>query len=180
MKHRFLSLTIPSLLAFTAIAGSFLVPVESHAKRLSTRDLRQSGFAGGYRGVVGGGGGIFNLGTGFFDTYGINTTLSERIPPRKRVSVAGPTNASRFSLTVQTVSGNDRRVRVLSRYSGVSFDTFFGANMVGSGSKILTITKRGEGRRARFTMRYINNLNVNRQAGNVLRQYWRIAGTLRK
>ncbi len=168
------------MLMAALIGGSF-VPAELSAKQLSTRELRRSGFTGAYRGVVSGQGQIFNLGTGTFNApYAISTNITEPVPARRSVQVLGPTNASSFALTSQPATGNDRRVRIIARYSGASADTFFGAVMVGSGAKTLTITKRGEGRNARFTMRYSNNLDVRRQSGNVLRAFWRIGGTLTK
>ncbi len=170
----------PYLLA-AALATTLLVPVPGAAKPLTSKDLRKLGFAGTYRGTVSGQSVLYNKLAATFDPpTPISMSGSERIPLKSEIPVLSPTGASTFPLSIRAAVGNSRRVRVVGIYSEIAYDSYFQEVMTNTGSRVLKITKRGEGRRARFRMERTDRFLLNRQVGNVLWASSVTSGTLRK
>ena len=93
--------------------------------------------------------------------------------------VAGPSVSNGFFLTFGRVSGNERRATVKGFYSGVSFNSEYGLNMIGSGVKTVKIRKKGRSN-PRYVMKVVDSFNENAQVGGALYTGWRLSGTFTK
>ncbi len=163
------------LICFCLIAGFV------EAKPYSMRDLRKAGFTGTYLGAVNYRGAVLDTESLTFIPVIFSSRHTEKIPVPLLDTVVGPSTGSAFFLSTGSTKGNDRRVRIISTYSGTDIDVVLNNVLVaGSGSRILSITKRGEGRRARFFMSYSDRLDVRSTSGNALGAYWDVRGNLKK
>jgi hypothetical protein len=149
----------------------------SQAYRLTNRDMRYFGYPGNYRGFVRGEVATWNGARGGYDVRYVNQRSSEQLPTGRRTIVTGPTGNNGFFLNHSAPRGNGRRIKIRSFYSGVSFNDIYGEYMVGSGSKIVTVTRRGYNR---YDMSVIDNLNERAEFDGQLFSYWRIGGNLGK
>ena len=157
-------------LAAVVLFGSV---VSSYGYRLTNRDMRYFGYSGIYRGFVQGEVGTRN--GGGFDYRYVDQRSFERLPTSRREVVTGPTGNNGFFLNHSAPRGNGRRIKIRSFYSGVSRNDIYGENMVGSGSKVVTVVRRGY---RRYDMSVIDNLNERAEFDGQLFSYWRIRGGL--
>ena len=165
-----LSLAAVSLVAFVS-------PELSHAKRLSKVELRRLGFAGAYSGFVGGSSNTWN---GVNYTFlPVNQGRTESVPTATTILVTAPTGTNAFFLSHFPPSGSSRKVTIRANYSGVSFNSFYGVSMIGSGGKTLSIRRKGKSR-PRFVMTYSDSLDERAQVGGQLYTFWRVGGSLTK
>jgi len=149
----------------------------SYGYRLTNRDLRYFGYSGNYRGFVRGDVATWN---GFRDGYDyryVDQGSSEQIPTGRRTIVTGPTGNNGFFLNHNAPTGNGRRMKIRSYYSGVAYNDIYGEYMVGSGSKTVTVVRRGY---RRYDMSVIDNLDERAEFDGQLFSYWRITGNLGK
>jgi hypothetical protein len=147
----------------------------SYGYRLTNRDMRYFGYSGIYRGFVQGEVGTRN--GGGFDYRYVDQRSSERLPTGRREVVTGPTGNNGFFLNHSAPRGNGRRIKIRSYYSGVSYNDIYGEYMVGSGSKVVTVVRRGY---RRYDMSVIDSLNERAEFDGQLFSYWRIRGSLGK
>jgi hypothetical protein len=147
----------------------------SYAYRMTNRDLRYFGYSGTYRGFVRGEVGTRNGGA--FDYRYVDQRSSERVPTGRRSIVTAPTGNNGFFLNHNAPTGNGRRMKIRSFYSGVSYNGIYGEDMVGSGSKVVTVVRRGYNR---YDMSVVDNLNERAASDGRLFSYWRIRGNLGK
>jgi hypothetical protein len=170
MIHRLL----PVLAVLTLVTGFV---GSAHAGRLTKGDLRRFGFAGVYRGDV----------QGFVKTKDddkfVNTlvsqTASETLPARDRAIVTGPTRRNGFFLIVRDITGNDRRITVRMYYSGKSYNPIYDEEMVGSGTKTLSVVKINSSR-PQFEMSLSDKLSERAVNGGAFYSSWNITGRLFK
>ncbi len=148
---------------------------QSEARLLSRSELRELGYIGVYRGTASGGKAAWNGGT--YVPAIINDNIFERIPAAKRAAVPGPTNFNLFLVNHFPASGGERFIKIRGTYSGVSFNSFYGVNTVGSGAKSILVRRRGE-RRPTFSMKTTYRFNENAQVGGFLLSYLRARGKL--
>ena len=168
------ALWISGGLALTVLLGSVDT---SYGYRLTNRDLRYFGYSGNYRGFVRGDVETRNAFGGGYDYRYVDQRSNERLPTGRRTIVTGPTGNNGFFLNHSAPRGNGRRIKIRSFYSGVAFNDIYGEYMVGSGSKIVTVVRRGY---RRYDMSVIDNLNERAEFDGDLFSYWRIRGNLGK
>lgn len=149
----------------------------SYGFRLTNRDMRYFGFSGNYRGFVGGDLETWDGFRGDYDYRYVDQRSNERLPTGRRTIVTGPTGNNGFFLNHSAPRGNGRRIKIRSFYSGVAFNDIYGEYMVGSGSKIVTVVRRGY---RRYDMSVIDNLDERAEFDGDLFSYWRIRGDLGK
>lgn len=134
---------LPSvLLVLVVLIGILAEP--AHAYRLSTRDLRNLGYFGTYRGSLEGNVGTWN-GVRYDETL-IGGPAVEAIGVPSRKVVSGPGGRNGFYLTRVSANGNLRRATIRYTYSGTSFNPEYGENMYGSGQKTVRLVRRGYSR----------------------------------
>jgi hypothetical protein len=151
----------------------------SQAYRLANRDLRAFGFSGQYRGYVRGDVNTYNSGSDGYDYRYVDQFSRERVPTGFRRTVTAPTGSNAFFLTHRPPTGNSRRMKIRAYYSGVSDNSFYGEEMVGSGSKTINVVRRGFGR-PQFEMNVRDILNERSSFDGALFSTWRINGFLTK
>jgi hypothetical protein len=166
------TLWVSGALAAVVLFGSIDT---SYGYRLTNRDMRYFGYSGIYRGFVQGEVGTRN--GGGFDYRYVDQRSSERLPTGRREVVTGPTGNNGFFLNHSAPRGNGRRIKIRSFYSGVSRNDIYGENMVGSGSKVVTVVRRGY---RRYDMSVVDKLNERAEFDGQLFSYWRIRGGLGK
>lgn len=175
-KTRNPSIKLASALVLFSLM-SFAAPDVSHAKRLSKVELRKLGFAGAYRGLVSGSSNTWN-GVNY-TLIPVNQSRTESVPTASTVLVTAPTGTNAFFLSHFPATGSSRKATIRSNYTGVSFNSFYGISMIGSGGKTLTIRKKGKAN-PRFVMTYSDSLNERAQVGGQLYTFWRVSGSLTK
>jgi len=127
------------LFVIVALTGALVEPAQAY--RLSTRDLRNLGYFGTYRGFLEGNLGSWN-GVRYDETL-IGGPAVEAIGVPSRKVVTGPGGRNGFFLTRVSANGNLRRATIRYTYSGTSFNPDFGENMYGSGQKTVRLVRRG-------------------------------------
>lgn len=130
------------LLVLVVLTSALAEPV--HAYRLSTRDLRNLGYFGTYRGFLEGTVGFWN-GVRYDETFTNGPAVEVLGVPLRKV-VAGPGGRNGFSLTRVSANGNLRRATIRYTYSGTSFNPDYGETMYGSGKKTVRLVRRGYAR----------------------------------
>jgi hypothetical protein len=168
------ALWISGGLAAVVLLGSVDI---SYGYRLTNRDMRYFGYSGIYRGFVEGEVATKKGFRGDYDYRYVDQRSSEQLPTGRRTVVTGPTGNNGFFLNHSAPRGNGRRITIRSYYSGVSYNDIYGEYMVGSGSKVVTVVRRGYNR---YDMSVIDNLNERAEFDGQLFSYWRIQGSLGK
>jgi len=168
------ALWISGGLALTVLLGSVDT---SYGYRLTNRDLRYFGYSGNYRGFVRGDVATWNGIRAGYDYRYVDQRSSELIPTGRRTVVTGPTGNNGFFLNHNAPTGNGRRIKIRSYYSGVAYNDIYREYMVGSGSKTVTVVRRGYNR---YEMSVIDNLDERSEFDGQLFSYWRISGNLGK
>jgi hypothetical protein len=130
------------LFLIVALTGVLAEP--AHAYRLSSRDLRNLGYFGTYRGVLEGNVGTWNRFR--YDETFVRGPVVESIGMPSRTVVTGPGGRNGFFLTRVFASGNLRRATIRYTYSGTSFNPQYGETMYGSGQKTVQFVRRGYSR----------------------------------
>lgn len=140
-----------------ALAGVFFLPEDASGRTFSNRDLRVLGFTGRYKGTAKG------TQTEWNGNEYVSQTISARavqlIPERGR-RVRGP-DGNRFSLSFRRARGTFRRVKIRGTYTGVSYNPFWDINMVGSGSYVVTLVRRGRRVKASIVDRFRERDQIN-------------------
>ncbi len=163
------------VLAFWILGG--LGVETAQAYRLTHRDLRYYGFSGIYRGHAEG---ITSIWNGLdYDLYPVNEPSSETLPVASRRVVTGPSGDNGFLLIHRPVNGNFRRMTIRAYYSGTSFNPQFGENMVGSGSKLIRVVRRGFSRPS-LEMSVSDSLDERSEFDGTLFTSWRLRGLYTK
>jgi len=168
------ALWISGGLAAVVLLGSVDI---SYGYRLTNRDMRYFGYSGIYRGFVEGEVATWKGFRGDYDYRYVDQRSSEQLPTGRRTVVTGPTGNNGFFLNHSAPRGNGRRITIRSYYSGVSYNDIYREYMVGSGSKVVTVVRRGHNR---YDMSVIDNLNERAEVDGELFSYWRIQGSLGK
>lgn len=170
--------TIPSLsrLLLLSLVGIFLIP-QADAAKLSNRDLRAFGFSGVYRGFANGQISVWE--DEKYEHFDVDDNATVRLPLRSRVLVVGPTAGNRFYLDHRTATGNSRRIKITAAYSGVSYNPKYGENMIGRGSKVINVVRRGNGR-PQFRMTINDRLTERSVRDGAIFGKWSFYGELYK
>lgn len=168
------ALWVSGALAAVVLLGSVDT---SYGYRLTNRDMRYFGYSGNYRGFVRGDVATWNGFRGAYDYRYVDQRSSEQLPTGRRTIVTGPTGNNGFFLNHSAPRGNGRRIKIRSYYSGVSYNDIYGEHMVGSGSKVVTVVRRGYNR---YDMSVIDNLNERAEFDGQLFSFWRIRGNFGK
>jgi len=169
---------IPRLSSFLVILFvSTLLADSAFARRLSNADVRRFGFSGVYRGEAQGF--IKTKDDDKFDTRLVTQGTREILPVRNRSIVTGPSGRNGFFLTLGNISGNERRITVRMYYSGRSYNPAYEEDMIGTGTKILTIQKFN-GSRPQYEMSLIDRLQERAVNGGSIFTTWDIQGRLFK
>jgi hypothetical protein len=168
------ALWVSGTLAAVVLLGSVDT---SFGYRLTNRDMRYFGYSGNYSGFVRGEVATWNGFRRHYDYRYVDQRSSEQLPTGRRTVVTGPTGNNGFFLNHSAPRGNGRRITIRSYYSGVSYNDIYGEYMVGSGSKVVTVVRRGSNR---YDMSVIDNLNERAEVDGEIFSYWRIRGNLGK
>lgn len=148
------------------------------AARLTNRDLRRFGFSGRYLGDV----------EGFVKTRDDNEFIQRRVsqqaretlPVRRQTVVTGPTRRNGFFLTLNRITGNQRRINVRMHYSGRSYNPVYEEEMVGGGTKILRVRKFATTSGPEYEMNLTDRFNERAMDGGGFYSTWNIRGRLFK
>ena len=147
---------------------------DSHAYRLTARDLRYYGYVGRYSGVVESTTGLWN---GFnYDEFYSRRRAIDTVAAAPRTIVTGPSGRNGFFLTRVSARGNLRRATIRYVYSGVSFNPDYGEDMYGSGQKIVRLVRRGFAR-PRLEMTTSDVLQERSVFDDSLFTFWRRSGS---
>lgn len=173
MNQNILSLSrlLLLLLAGLCLAGP------ADAAKLSNRDLRAFGFSGIYRGFATGQISVWE--DEKYEHFDVDDNASVKLPVRSRTLVVGPTAGNRFFLDHRTATGNSRRIKITAAYSGVSYNPKYGENMIGRGSKVINVVRRGNGR-PQFRMTINDRLTERSVRDGAIFGKWSFYGELYK
>lgn len=165
------------LLAFLTVLFTVAEFQPVSAAPLNSNDLRRLGFTGNYRGSVRGDLAVKDGSN--FDTFFINQSAREQLPPRNRSVVTGTSGRNGYFLNLQRITGNARRATIRYYYSGRSFNPNHDEDCIGTGTKVLKVLKRGISR-PQFEMKLIDKLNERAADNGEYLAYWKIRGLLFK
>ena len=149
----------------------------AEAAPLNSNDLRRLGFTGNYRGDVRGDLAVKDGSN--FDTFFVNQSGREQLPPRNRSVVTGTSGHNGYFLNLQRITGNARRVTIRYYYSGRSYNPDHSEDTIGTGTKVLKVLKRGTSR-PQFEMKLTDKLNERAADDGEYLAYWNIRGLLFK
>ncbi len=154
-----------------ALAGLFFLPDSSYGRVYNNRELKKAGFYGRYRGTARGTVTEWN-GT-LYIPRSVSGTVTQKVPARTR-RITGP-DGNQFSLFFRQARGSSRRVVIRGAYSGVSWNPFWGFNMVARGTYVVTLVKRGRGRSERIKATVVDRFSERAQVGGSLYNYWALS-----
>lgn len=161
-----------ALFLILALTGFLAGP--AHAYRLSTRDLRNLGYLGTYRGFLEGTVGTWNR-VRYEETL-IGAPAIESPDANGRRVITGPSGRNGFFLTRVSASGNLRRATIRYAYSGTSFNPVYGETMYGSGQKTVQFVRRGYSR-VRYEITTNDVFEERSVFDDSLFTFWRLGGS---